>query len=193
MRKKLPKTFFERRTTTVAKELLGKYIVKNYSAKHPKSRPNKREIGLMITEVEAYDGPFDLASHARFGSTPRTKIMFGEAGYFYVYFTYGMHWMVNVVTGPKNYPAAILLRAGTYIDPVTKKEILINGPARLTKFLGINKKFNEKPANRKTGLWFEDRGMAAKKKNIIAGKRIGVDYGGPIWSAKKYNFKLKPA
>jgi DNA-3-methyladenine glycosylase len=187
MRKMLGKDFFNKPTTVVARELLGKYVVRAM-------KPQKASLGeivLMITEVEAYDGPLDLASHASRGMTPRNIVMFGEAGHWYVYFTYGMHWMANVVTGPKEYPAAILLRAGTYRDPKTNEWIHVNGPARLTKFLKIDKQFNEKPANRKTGLWFEDRGTIVKKKNIVASKRIGVDYAGPIWSRKKYNFKLK--
>jgi DNA-3-methyladenine glycosylase len=145
----------------------------------------------MITEVEAYDGHLDLASHARRGITPRTKVMFGEAGQFYVYFTYGIHWMLNVVTGPKKYPAAILIRGGIYTDPKTKQEIFINGPARLTRFLGIDKSFNEKPAVRNTGLWLEDRGTIIRDADISESKRIGVDYAGPIWSEKKYNLKIK--
>lgn len=190
----LDKKFFLRPTVEVARDLLGKYIVR--APKEPETGRGldvMRKLELMITEVEAYDGPLDLASHAHRGVTPRTKIMFGDPGYLYVYFTYGMHWMVNVVTGPKGYPAAILVRAGSYVDQRTKKEIMVNGPARLTKFLGIDKRFNEKPAIRKTGLWFEDRGIALSEKNIRAKNRIGVDYAGPLWSNKKYNFSISLA
>lgn len=105
--------------------------------------------------------------------------MFGEAGRWYVYFTYGMHWMLNIVTGPKNYPAAILIRG-------TDK---INGPARVTKYLKIDKKFNGKIANKKTGLWMEDGGIKIKKSQIGAHKRIGVDYAGK-WADKLYRFKI---
>src|SRR5690348_15950613 len=121
MKKILPLLFFDRPTLTVARELLGKYIVRSYRGKL---------IPVMITEVEAYDGPNDLASHASRGMTPRTKIMFGPAGNFYVYFTYGMHWLVNVVTGPKQYPAAVLLRAGVFEDK-GKGLLPIKGPALL--------------------------------------------------------------
>lgn len=146
-----------------------------------------KKIAVMITEVEAYDGPKDLASHASRGKTERTKIMFGEAGHFYAYFTYGMHWLVNIVTGPENYPAAVLLRAGRTTDGKN-----ITGPARLTKYLKINGKLNGKTANKKTGLWFEDRGVKIKPPQIVAGKRIGVDYAGK-WAKKLYNFKIEPA
>ena len=181
MKKLLGQNFFDRAVIVVAKELLRKFLA---------VRKDGKALMVMITEVEAYDGPDDSASHARRGMMPRNRIMFGEAGYFYVYFTYGMHWMLNVVTGPKDYPAAILIRGGIFIDPKTKEKISINGPARLTKFLGIDKSFNEKRAGRKTDLWFEDRGIAIEKKDIISRPRIGVEYAGKIWGRKEYNFSL---
>ncbi|MBI2889014.1 MAG: DNA-3-methyladenine glycosylase [Candidatus Liptonbacteria bacterium] len=181
MRKVLKKSFFNRPTLSVAKELLGKFLVRRMSTK---------TVAVMLTEVEAYDGPEDKASHASRGITPRTKIMFGRAGRFYVYLTYGMHWMLNVVTGAKGYPAAILIRAGVaYHLPLTASK-LISGPARLTKYLRIGKSFNGKPATRKTGLWFENRGIKISAKDIVAGKRIGVEYAG-AWAKKPYNFKLR--
>ena len=145
----------------------------------------------MITETEAYDGPRDLASHGSRGRTKRTEIMFNEAGLFYVYFVYGMHWLLNIVTGPKDYPAAVLIRAGSYYDPKIKKEVIINGPARLTKFLNISKKQNGKRADKKTGAWLEDHGIRIDPRHITAEKRIGVDYAGPLWANKPYRFTLK--
>jgi DNA-3-methyladenine glycosylase len=182
MAKVLPKKFFNRPTVTVAKDLIGKYIVRQRRGK---------PVALMIAEVEAYDGPHDLASHASRGRTERTKIMFGEAGRFYVYFVYGMHWLVNIVTGPKDYPAAVLLRAGSYHDPTAKKEITIYGPARLAKFLRITGTQNGKCADKKTGAWLEDRGTKIKPSHIVAKKRIGVDYAGHTWANKPYRFILK--
>ncbi len=163
--------FFNRPVLIVAKNLLGKFLV---------CRRGGKNISLMITEVEAYDGPKDKASHASRGKTERNKIMFGEAGNWYVYFTYGMHWMANIVTGPENYPAAVLIRG-------TDK---ISGPGRITKYLKIDKKFNGKSANKKTGLWIEDKGVKIKTSQIERGKRIGVDYAGK-WADKLYGFKLK--
>ena len=169
MRKILEPAFFDRNTLEVAQELLGKYLVR---------RIEKQEIALIVNEVEAYDGFNDKASHASRGMTPRNKVMFGAAGYFYLYFVYGVHWMLNIVTGPKNYPAALLIRgAGD-----------INGPARLTKKLQIDRKFNQVIALPKTGLWFEDRGIIIENREIIATVRIGVDYAGPIWAKKPYRF-----
>ena len=134
----------------------------------------------MITETEAYDGFKDKASHARRGKTARNYPMFGEAGRWYVYFTYGMHWMLNIVTEPKDYPAAVLIRAVERIS----------GPARLTKFLKIDKRFNNKLAVRKTGLWIEDRGIKFQNSNIKKTPRIGVSYA-EEWAKKKYRFIIK--
>jgi len=124
--------------------------------------------------------------------------MFGPAGKFYIYFTYGMHWMLDVVTGPENYPAAILIRGGrlklgqTKFARSTHSEwVDLAGPARLTKFLRIDKKLNGKEATRKTGLWIEDRGTQVGKKQIKRTPRVGVAYAGPVWSKKRYRFILK--
>jgi DNA-3-methyladenine glycosylase len=176
----------------VARELLGKFLVR---------RSGSKTVALMITETEAYDGPEDKASHASRGKTERNKIMFGRAGVWYVYFTYGMHWMLNVVTGPKDYPAAVLIR-GAVLFPILSSDghsnILqnvrmsekIDGPAKITKYLKIDRKFNGRPADKKTGLWIEDRGVKIASKMIKRSKRIGVDYAGE-WADKPYRFQLK--
>jgi len=204
MTKILNKKFFDRPTLAVAKDLLGKFLVRKLPRKSlPAGRQERNCLcnsahrkavseAIMITEVEAYDGLLDKASHASRGLTPRTKIMFGEAGRFYVYFTYGMHWLVNIVTGPASYPAAVLLRGGIVIKDkiVPHSTFHITGPARLTKYLRIDGGFNGKPANKKTGLWFEDRGVKVKPSEIVAGKRIGVNYAG-AWAKKPYNFKMR--
>lgn len=163
------KYFSSRNTVKIAKSLLGKFLVR---------RRGEKIARYIITEVEAYDGIKDEASHAHRGKTERNKIMFGKAGYWYVYFTYGMHYMLNIVTGPENYPAALLIRA---IDGVS-------GPARLTKFLKIDKKFNGKPADKKTGLWIADGSIKIRPSCIKSAPRIGVDYAGPVWGRKKYRF-----
>ncbi len=167
----LGQKFFNQPTLKVAENLLGKFLVRKYRGK---------EIILIITEIEAYDGFNDKASHASRGKTERNKIMFESAGRWYIYLAYGMHWMLNIVCGPKDYPAAILIRG--------IKEI--NGPGRLTKFLKIDKKFNGKIAGKKTGLLIEDGGIKIKKSQIIKTKRIGVEYAGKIWANKPYRFLL---
>ncbi|MFC1625326.1 DNA-3-methyladenine glycosylase [Patescibacteria group bacterium] len=170
MKKALNQEFFNRPVLEVAPELLGKFLTR---------KNNGKETALMITDIEAYDGLKDRASHCRCGQTERNKIMFGEAGHWYVYFTYGIHWMLNAVTGPAGYPAAVLIR-GT-------EEIY--GPARITKFLKVNKKLNGFSIERKSGLWIEDRGIKIAPDSIERCKRVGVDYAGQ-WADKLYRFKI---
>ncbi len=180
--KTVPLSFFDRTTLMVARDLLGKILVR---------QTHHKRFEVMITQVEAYDGHYDKASHAHRGKTERNKIMFGEAGYWYIYFVYGMHWMLNIVTGPENYPAAILIRGGIIKHTTDNLKLItvVNGPARLTKFLKINNKINGLPAGKKSGLWIEDRGIKIKNKEIKCTKRIGVDYAGE-WAHKLYNFSI---
>ena len=198
----LKASFFNRSTVLVAKDLLGKFLVRKIG---------KRTYALMITETEAYDGFKDRASHAHRGQTNRNYPMFGEAGKWYVYFTYGMHWMLNIVTGKKDYPAAVLIRAamsaGSRGNARKQIQTIINGPARLTKFLRIDKKLSDTKANKKTSLWIEDRGIksdsygrvrmgedksgAALFTCIKKSPRIGIRYAGKIWGNKKYRFYLE--
>src|SRR3989338_5802834 len=108
-RKILTRAFFNRPTLKVAEELIGKFLVRKIG---------RKEVALMIVETEAYGGSRDLASHARSGKTKRNFPMFEEAGTIYVYFTYGMHWMLNIVTGKKEEPAAVLIRGALLLaDP----------------------------------------------------------------------------
>lgn len=104
--------------------------------------------------------------------------MYGAPGMLYVYFVYGLHWMLNVVTGPEDYPAAVLIRAAGGFA----------GPAKLTRALAIDGELNGRMGNRSSGLWFE-RGQPGEK--IIATPRIGVAYAGPRWSSRKLRFLLK--
>lgn len=137
----------------------------------------------MITETEAYGGEKDLASHARFGRTTRNAPMYKSGGRWYVYFTYGMHWLLNVISGQEGKPGGVLIRGVEGIK----------GPARVTKFFKIDKKFNDTPASLKTGLWIEARPDSAIKNvkcKIKNSPRIGVEYAGPVWSKKKWRFYL---
>jgi len=164
--------FFNRDTAVVAQELLGKFLVR---------RVGGREVAVMITETEAYDGPHDLASHASKGKTMRTEMMFGHPGHFYIYLIYGMYFMLNVVTREHGYPAAVLIRGIEGVE----------GPGKLTRFLKIDKKLNGRAAAQPSALWFEDRGVKISPRNIKKLPRVGVTYAGPIWSAKKLRFLLK--
>ncbi|MDP3956457.1 MAG: DNA-3-methyladenine glycosylase [bacterium] len=202
--KKVPGAdYFNRPTVEVARSLLGKILVRKIGM---------RTYVLMITETEAYDGFADRASHAHRGKTKRNYPMFGEAGRWYVYFTYGMHWMLNIVTGKKDYPAAVLIRAAMDADSRGnargQMRTVINGPAKLTKFLHIDKKLSDKKAERRTGLWIEDRGVypdshgririgedrsgAALFACIKKSSRIGIRYAGATWGNKKYRFFIAP-
>jgi len=162
--------FFARPTLKVARDILGKFLVREIGG---------REMAAMITEVEAYAGPQDLASHASRGKTPRTEVMFGKAGNWYVYLIYGMHHCLNVVTEKEGYPAAILVRGveGVY------------GPGRVCKRFKINLLQNKKPSAKKTKLWVEDRRIKITPRDISRGPRIGVDYAGK-WKDKKWRFYL---
>ena len=188
MEKILLKSYFESKNTAkIAQKLLGKFLVRKYQGKVKT---------YLITEVEAYDGFQDKASHAHHGKTERNKIMFGPAGYWYVYFTYGMHWMLNIVTGPKDYPAAILIRAikGTSGPGRITKALHIKGKLRRPKGVGAPTEtsgLNGKPANIKTGLWIEDTGVKIKSNEIRSASRIGVAYAGSLWSKKKWRFYLE--
>lgn len=163
--------FFNRDTVKVAEELLGCFLVRR------EGRTVKR---FLICEVEVYDGFNDRASHASRGMTMRNKIMFGGAGHFYVYFTYGIHWMLNIVTRENDYPAAILIRGLEGYD----------GPAKLTKVLRINGKLNGLLASKKSGLWFE-KGIKISRSQIRRLPRVGVAYAGPVWAKRKLRFKLR--
>ncbi|MDB6126816.1 MAG: DNA-3-methyladenine glycosylase [Verrucomicrobia bacterium] len=161
----------QRSTLRHARELLGKFLVRAGHAPR------------MITEVEAYDGERDLACHARVGRTARTDVMYGPGGVWYVYLCYGIHEMLNLVVGPRDYPAAVLIRG---------VEGCI-GPGRVTRLLGINRKLNATSAVQARELWIEDHGVRIPPRLIQATPRIGVNYAGPIWAAKPWRFSFDPA
>ena len=168
----LPPDFFARHAPVVARQLLGKYIVLRRD-------PGGAEEAFQIHETEAYIGAHDEACHGRAGLTPRTAVLFGPPGHWYVYFVYGMYWMLNVVTGREGAASGVLIRgAGDF-----------RGPGKLTKALGIDKRFNALPAAPADGLWLEDRGHAVRRNDVRRTPRIGVDYAGE-WKSKPYRFLL---
>ncbi len=167
---KLSPDFFNRKAPVVAKDLLGTFLVRELSG---------IKEAYMLTEVEAYAGPEDLASHARFGKTARTTPMFGPPGTMYIYFTYGMHFMLNISCLAEGVPSAVLIRGAG--DSV--------GPARLTKALHINKELNGKLLGKEVGLWIEYRGVKVLPCQIVETPRVGIAYAG-AWVQKPWRFLL---
>lgn len=160
-------------TVPLSRWLLGKVLVRTTAA----GREER-----VIVETEAYVGAHDLACHASKGCTPRTQVMFGPGGHWYVYLCYGIHEMLNLVTGPAGHPAAILIRG-------VERAI---GPGRVTKQLGIDRRLNAQPAAPESGLHLEDHGIVAPRARVVIGPRVGVDYAGPIWAAKPWRFRIAP-
>lgn len=164
-----------KKTIALARWLLGKHLVRRL--------PDGRIEARMITEIEAYNGERDLACHARAGRTRRTEVLYGDGGVWYVYLCYGIHEMLNLVVGPVDAPAALLIRS---VEDA-------RGPGRLTKILGIDRALNRAPAVPASGLWLEDRGVRVPRRLVQATPRIGVDYAGPIWAGKLWRFTFDPA
>ena len=167
----LHRSFYARDPQTVAEALLGKYLV-HETAAGPR--------GGRVVEVEAYLGPEDLASHARFGPAGRSRVMFGPAGIAYVFLVYGMHECFNVVTGDEGEGSAVLLRA---LEPLPGTG-RCDGPGRLTRALGIDRRLNG--VTLLAGpLRLEDRGGAAPRVRTTA--RIGVGYAGR-WARRRLRY-----
>jgi len=169
----LTKSFFERDTVAVARELLGKPLCRRLES--------GRILRSRITETEAYDGFEDKASHAHRGATTRNVVMFGHAGRAYLYLCYGVHWLLNLTTREEGYPAAVLIRG---IEATS-------GPGRLTKHLKLDGALNQKVLNRVNGLWVEDA-EALDGACIEAGPRVGIDYAGEEWAGKPWRFIARP-
>ena len=176
LRARLPRSFYDRDTTVVAKELLGKLLVHH-------SRGVER-VGKIV-EVEAYLGAHDLAAHSSKGLTERTKIMFGPPGHAYVYLIYGMHHCMNVVTERAGNGAAVLLRA---VEPVRNVEGRACGPGLLCRALDIDRKLNGHDLL--SDDFFIAEPESAGKFTIVKRPRIGVDYA-RHWARRHLRFYIK--
>lgn len=176
----LQRDFFARPTLTVAQELLGKILVREIDGQRLSGR---------IVETEAYIGLDDTASHASKGRTPRTEVMFGPAGYTYVYLVYGMHFMLNFITEQEGFPAAVLIRA---IEPLQGLEFmqvqrqkenhrpikpvnLTNGPGKLCQALAVDKNLNRWDVTTGQKLWLEADNNTSDDV-VATGPRIGIGY-----------------
>jgi DNA-3-methyladenine glycosylase len=180
----LLREFYNRPTLKVARELIGARLIRILD--------RQRLVGI-ITETEAYIGENDLGCHAKAGRTARTAVMFGPPGHAYVYFTYGNHWMLNVVTQREGYPAAVLLRA---IQPIEGAEVISArrngrdtfGPGKLTQALGITKSENGVDLTQTgSGLWIE-AGQNVRDPLVTKGPRVGLNTVPEPWKSKPWRF-----
>jgi DNA-3-methyladenine glycosylase len=147
--------YFSRPATELAFDLLGKILC---------VKQGDEIIRARITETECYFGEEDTACHAHKGRTPRTDTLYQKGGIAYVYLCYGIHSLLNVVTGPAEHPEAVLIRG---VEGAS-------GPGRVTKALGITRAENKLPLIPETGLWIEDDGTPSP--TYTASPRVGIDY-----------------
>jgi DNA-3-methyladenine glycosylase len=188
----LRRDFYDRPALEVARDLLGKTLVRIESG---------HVISGSIVETEAYRGEEDLGCHCRAGRTPRTEVMYGPPGFVYVYFTYGMHWMLNFVVEQEGYPAAILIRA---IEPLAGLEIIAarrgeqpqqlwtNGPGKLCQALNIDKRFNGADLCSEQALLYVEDGETTPESSVTTGPRVGLYNVPEPWKSIPWRFRVSP-
>ncbi len=187
----LPRSFFAQPTLTVARALIGKRLVKQ--------EPDGALLSGIISETEAYIGEVDLACHAKAGRTARTIGLYDVPGTIYVYFTYGMHWMLNIVTEQKDFPSGVLLRgifpeAGLPLMRLRRKrpdKELTNGPAKLAQALAISKDWYGYDICQTNSVLFVEDAPAVPDAAILRQARIGIPNVPDPWKSLPWNFKLK--
>lgn len=189
----LPENFYLADPTTVARELLGKRLVRQVGG--------QRVSGLII-ETEAYRGEEDMACHARSGMTKRNAVMYGLPGRAYVYFTYGMHWLLNAVCGPQGFPAAVLVRA---LEPDEGLELIAvnrpgvrqkdwtSGPARLCKALAIDGDLNGVYMCEADSLLLIEDAARVEDVNVTTSARVGIQYAPEPWRTMPWRFRINRA
>ena len=169
MGKKLEYEFYHRPCLEVARDLVGKVLVHRLS--------DGTILRLRISETEGYCGEADTACHAHKGRTKRTEVMYMEAGTIYIYLCYGMHWLLNIVTGEEEKPEAVLIRA--CVDAA--------GPAKLTKALKITGELNRSSILGEE-LWIEDEGFPCE---VATDKRVGIGYASREDQDRLWRFVMK--
>ena len=167
MTKRIEKDFLTGDVLDLAPALLGMQLVRHDGTGNLRT--------FTITETEAYRGEEDLACHVSRGRTARTEIMYREGGVLYVYLVYGMHWMLNIVTGRAEEPQAVLLRGVKGV----------RGPGRLTKELEIDRSYNGEDLTLSPRIWLQNSGISLPYETT---SRIGIDYAGPVWKNKPWRF-----
>lgn len=189
---RLSRDFFAQDTLTVARLLLGKRLMR---------RLNGQRLAGRIVEVEAYIGEEDKGCHASAGRTARNEVMFGPPGHAYVYFTYGMHWMFNIVTEAEGFPAAVLIRALEPLEGISIMERnrkgrmgfeLCSGPARLTQALRITRALNgaDLCARRGAELWLEEA-PPLSDDDVATSARIGLNSVPEPWKSMPWRFYVR--
>ncbi len=184
----LPESFYRDEVTLVARRLLGKRLIRNL---------NGKRCGGVIVETEAYRGEEDQACHARVGKTQRNAMLYDRPGKAYVYFTYGMHWLVNAVAGEEGFPAAVLIRAILPQEGLDEMESRrkgraqsewCNGPAKLCQALCIDGGLNGIRLFEENGpLWIED-GLTIAEEKITCTPRIGLGSTPEPWKSMPWRF-----
>lgn len=184
----LAEAFFNRPTLVVARELLGKKLVREI---------NGIQLSGMVVETEAYIGRADTACHASKGRTPRTEVMFGPSGRAYVYLVYGMHFMLNAITEAEGNPCAVLIRAIAPLEGLALMEAhrrqtnhLTDGPGRLCQALAIDTRLNGHNLADGRALWLDDFQLPAEEL-VGTGPRIGIAYASPTDQLAPWRFWLK--
>lgn len=179
--------FYSRHAARVARDLLGCYLVKEEES---------RQLVGRITETEAYHGANDSACHGNWKKREHCEMLWGPPGHAYIYFTYGMHWMLNIVTYRSEFPSAVLVRA---VEPVQgvgymqrrrqTKDLrnLANGPAKLTQAFGITGALNG-AALWRNGPLYVLKGIAPKQ--IRTSARVGIDYATQPWRSRLWRFSV---
>jgi len=194
MSDRLPRAFFARPTLRVARDLLGQRLVR--------IEPGGTRTSGWIVETEAYVGQADLGCHAHIGRTARNEVMWGLAGHAYVYFTYGMHWMLNVVTEREGFPAAVLLRAIVPSEGAPRMRrrrsgrppsALTDGPAKLCQALGIDRRLNGHDLCAAGASLSIERGVPIARRFVTRGPRVGLNGVSEPWKSKPWRFRVSAA
>ena len=184
----LDRSFFIDEVVVIARNLLGKRLIRE---------ENGTYVSGLIVETEAYDGEQDEACHARCGKTKRNAVMYGEAGHAYVYFTYGMHWLLNCVTGMEGYPAAVLIRAvvpleGLGIIAMRRHNIELDhwcdGPAKLTRAFNIDGSLNGYDLCQPDSILRLVEGITIPDTLVNTTPRVGIHYAGEPWKSNLWRF-----
>jgi DNA-3-methyladenine glycosylase len=189
--RRLARPFFERETLKVARELLGMRLVRLEHGTRLSGR---------VIETEAYIGSDDLGCHARHGRTARNESMWGPAGHAYVYFTYGMHWMLNIVTEKPGFPAAVLIRAIAPEEglPTIRQRRMVaeprltDGPAKLCQALGIDRAFDGRDLCAAGAGLFLERLPAVDESSVTRAPRVGLNTVPEPWHSIPWRFRVKP-